>query len=83
MNPVKNIDHGMLFEGGNRKKKGGDSFLEKIGLKGKKNKMIEDNNGVEWHLFNKEQKKLRIKDLWSKARKYTNKIRFFARLQKL
>jgi len=69
----------VLYEGGNKKKKKDEGFLSKIGL-GKQNSIVEDNNGVEWHLFNDAQKRQRVKDLWTKARKYTNKIRFFARL---
>ena len=73
-----------MYEGGNKKKgKDEGGFLEMIGLGNKRNSIVEDNAGVEWHLFNKQQKKERIRELWARARKYTNKIRFVARLQKI
>ena len=33
--------------------------------------------------MNEEEKKERIKELWDKARRYNNKLRFQARLQKM
>jgi len=72
-----------MFEGGKKKGKDEGGFLELIGLGNRRSSIIEDNTGVEWHLFNKQQKKERIRELWDRARKYTNKIRFVARLQKI
>ena len=42
-----------------------------------------DNTQEKWENMTPEQKKERIQQLWSKARRYNNKLRFQARLQKM
>ena len=42
-----------------------------------------DNTQAKWETMTAEEKEERIKMLWSKARRYNNKLRFQARLQKM
>jgi hypothetical protein len=42
-----------------------------------------DNTQTKWETMTNEEKDERIKALWSKARRYNNKLRFQARLQKM
>ena len=51
---------------------------------GKNNKKKEEEkNQQKWHQMTDQEKKDRIRDLWDKARRYNNKLRFQARLQKM
>lgn len=49
----------------------------------RKSEMGLDNTQEKWENMTPEQKKERIQQLWSKARRYNNKLRFQARLQKM
>lgn len=42
-----------------------------------------DNTQAKWETMTPEEKEERVKVLWSKARRYNNKLRFQARLQKM
>lgn len=42
-----------------------------------------DNTQAKWETMSKEEQDERVKTLWSKARRYNNKLRFQARLQKM
>lgn len=46
-------------------------------------KWLGDNKNKDFNEMTKEQKKARINYLWKKARRYTNKLRDRARLQKM
>ena len=48
-----------------------------------KNDANSDNTQAKWETMTEEEKNERIKVLWSKARRYNNKLRFQARLQKM
>jgi len=82
-----------MYEGGKRQKKksykkddnsGGimSNILSCFGNKSK-SEMGLDNTQEKWENMTPEQKKERIQQLWSKARRYNNKLRFQARLQKM
>ena len=42
-----------------------------------------DNTQAKWQTMTQEEQEERVKILWSKARRYNNKLRFQARLQKM
>jgi len=83
-----------MFEGGGRKKNkknnskednsGGfmNNILSCFGNKSK-SEGGNDNTQEKWENMTPEQKKERIQQLWSKARRYNNKLRIQARLQKM
>ena len=75
-----------MYEGGrkqnkkktSRKEEGGGimaNILSCFGNKGK-SEMGHDNTQEKWENMTPEQKKERIQQLWSKARRYNNKLRF-------
>ena len=49
---VTNEDGDVMYEGGKKKGKDEGGFLEMIGLSNKNKTVIEDNVGVDWHMFN-------------------------------
>jgi sorbitol-specific phosphotransferase system component IIC len=71
----------------NKNNNGGQeqSLLMKILSCGGKSKSDanSDNTQAKWDTMTTEEKEERIKVLWSKARRYNNKLRFQARLQKM
>jgi hypothetical protein len=85
----------MLFEGGKsnatkkkqKAKNSGNekSIIMKILCCGGKSKLDanSDNSQTKWDTMTPEEREERVKVLWSKARRYNNKLRFQARLQKM
>jgi hypothetical protein len=71
----------------NKNNNGGQeqSLLMKILSCGGKSKSDanSDNTQAKWETMTHEEREERIKALWSKARRYNNKLRFQARLQKM
>jgi hypothetical protein len=88
-------DGGSAQRGGNRRDKkssknknnGGQepNIFMKIMSCGSKSKSDanSDNTQAKWETMTTEEKDERVKVLWSKARRYNNKLRFQARLQKM
>jgi hypothetical protein len=85
MNQLSHDD--TMYEGGSKRQKkksynkddngGGimSNILNCFGNKGK-SEMGHDNTQEKWENMTPEQKKERIQQLWSKARRYNNKLRF-------
>jgi hypothetical protein len=75
----------VMYEGGGRSKKNKSKSKEDDGIVanifscfGNKNKAESgsENTHEKWETMSPEQKKERIQNLWSKARRYNNKLRF-------
>lgn len=87
-NRSNDVDDDTIYEGGkNTKAKKAESqggFLAFFGFHNKNNsESKQDNQNSDWNSLTEAQKKDKIKMLWSKARRYNNKLRFQARLQKM
>jgi hypothetical protein len=53
-------------------------------FKGSNNSQSEnDGSKIDWNKMTQQEKEERKRQLWNKARRYTNKLRFQARLQKM
>lgn len=92
----KRVDDEQMMEGGSASKQKAKSksgsnqndvgFLQGLinQLKGSNNSTSEnDASKVDWAKMTSQEKEERKKALWNKARRYTNKLRFQARLQKM
>jgi len=81
----------VLYAGGqaerkkSSKNKDGGTFGFLSSIFGGKNRKNQSSEGSQqrWRQMSEEEKRERIKELWDKARRYNNKLRFQARLQKM